>query len=635
MGRHLAAGRRRGVAGWPLLVLAVVVLLVAGTLVYFAVLHKSNRADNGCTGSVTLPVLAATGSSPAARAMSDAFNATSPSAHSNCLTTIVVTSSSADAEKALAANWAGESGSAPGVWITDDGSALATVEQKVPSLTAGRDPAPIATSPVVLAMKSADATKLRGVSWSTLGAGDPAKLSLPDPGSNRASAYAIESMIANADSSPTMADIKAAARQLKGLNASLSDAATTGEALDQVAGSPQPDAVPVTEADLGSYNGSASKPLTAVYPKGPTAGDDVFVVSLAGSWMTPTLVDAATRFHAFARSADGAKVLAAAHLRVPGTTTPTATGIQPATSVTPLPAAAAEVPAAIAAAIGPQAAPSTGPIPTTAGTPAASSPMPTTTTAATAATTTTATATATNPTVGPTTSPATSKRSVAPTPVVSTASSGTGTAATSTSPTVTTQAAGVTFLIDTASTWSMTVNGKSRTDWLKQALTAVMAKPATGSIGLWSVSSSDGASGYRVLVPTGPLTGAVNGTTRSAALTAAISGLPAAGSRRTYQALPVALTAAAKNSSGAHPQLVILVTDGPDQTPSTPRDAVLGQLRTIATNNPNVHLEVLGVGGAAPDDALRAIAAAGNGGYTDVQHPPDLPAALLSVFAGG
>lgn len=600
MGRHIAADRRRGVAGWPLLVLAIVVLLVAGTIVYFAVLRKNNRADTSCSGSVTLPVLASAGSSPAARAMSDAFNATSPSAHSSCLTTTVVTLSSADAATAMAANWVGQSGPAPGVWITDDAGALTTVEKRSPSLTAGRDPAPIATSPVVLAMKAADAAKVQTVSWATLTAADSPKLVLPDPQTNRASAYAIESMTATSNTAPTVAAIRGAAQELKTLNASLSDGPTTGDALDQVAGSSHPEAVPVTEADLASYNASASTPLTAVYPKGAAAGDDVFVVALSGSWMTPTLVDASTRFHAFARSAEGHKVLAASHLRVPGTVTPAAGGIQPTTNVTQLPAAAAGVMAAIVAGIG------TAGKPPTVSTPAVPSPL-------TPSAVSTTPAVPRPPTPSAVSTPPSAKR---PT-----------TTSTSTGP-------GVTFLVDTASTWATSVSGKTRTQWLKEALAGVLAKAGTSSIGLWTVSSADGATGYTTKVATGPLAGPVNGTTRSAALGTAIAGLTPDGSRRTYQALPAAVAAVAQTSSAAHPQRVILITDGPDQTPNMPRDVVLTQLRTIATNNPNVHLDILGVGGAAPNDALRAIAGASNGSYTDVQQTPDLPATLLSVFSG-
>ncbi|MGI8415198.1 MAG: hypothetical protein ACR2P2_03110 [Nakamurella sp.] len=621
MGRPIAADRRRGVAGWPLLVLAIVVVLVAGTIVYFAVLRKNNEADTSCSGSVTLPVLASAGSSPAARALSDAFNATSPSAHSSCLTTTVVTLSSADAAKAMAANWAGQSGPAPGVWITDDGGALTTVEKKSPSLTAGRDPAPIATSPVVLAMKAADAAKLKPLSWATLTAADDLKLVLPAPQASRASTYAIESMMATSNRAPTVAEIEASG-QLEKLNPSLSDAATTGDALDQVAGSNEPEAVPVTEADLASYNASASTPLTAVYPKGAAAGDDVFVVALSGSWMTPTLVDASTRFHAFARSDEGHNVLAASHLRVPGTVTPTASGIQPNTNVTQLPAAAAGVTVAIVAAIG------------TAGGPTIASTPPSTSAVSTSPAVTTPTL-STAQSTSTTTKPTTIKSSAVTGPTSATTGTAAPSATTGTSavPPVG-SGPGVTFLVDTASTWSTTVSGKTRTEWLQQALTGVLAKAGTNSIGLWTVSSADGDAGYTSKVATGPLSAVVNGSTRSAALTAAVAGLAAAGSRRTYQALPAALTIAAQNSSAAHPQRVILITDGPDQTPGMPRDMVLGQLQTIATDNPNVHLDILGVGEAAPDDALRAIVTAGNGSYTDVQHTPDLPATLLSVFSG-
>ncbi len=630
MGRHIAVGRRRGVAGWPLAVLGLVVLLVAGTLVYFALLRKGNAATaTHCTGTVSLPVLASSGASPAARALSDAFNATSPEARSTCLTTSVTTLSAGDAGAALAAGWAGRSDPAPGVWITDDGSALAAVDRSDSELTAGRDAEPIAGSPVVLAMREADAARHPAPAWSkmagalTNGAGP--QLVLPDPQTNRATAYALSSMMATSDSAPTVAAAEKAASRLKTLSSFRSDAPTTADALDQIAGSDAMDAVPVTEADLAVYNNSSAEQLTAVYPAGPTAGDDVFAVALSGGWMTPTLIDAATRFHAFARSADGQKILVAAHLRVPGMATPAAAGIHPETAVSRLPPAEPGVAATLAAGIGFTAAGAPPPAASGASLPPASSALPAPS-ASSAPTSIRPSATA---------PPASSSKPASSTTVHPTSTAPTYTRVGLTvNPPTSESGPAVTFLIDTSSTWEAVVSGQSRTSWLQQGLTDVLAHAGATEIGLWSTSSNDGDDGCRTLVSTGPLTEELDGGIRSAELTSAIADLDSSGTRRNYRALPKALSEAAVGASAQHPHRVILVTDGPDQTPGYSRAAVIAEITTTAQNNPNVHLEIVGVGEAVPDEALQEIAAAGNGSYTDVAHTPELPATLLSVFNG-
>jgi len=598
MGRHLAVDRRRGVAGWPLVALGVVVLLVAGAVVYFALLRRGDAVDRaGCADTVTLPVLASTGSSVAAKVLSDSFNATAPVARSSCLTATVTALPSPDAVTALAAGWAGRHQPPPGVWITDDGAALAALDRSASDLTAGRDADPLASSPVVLAVRAADAAVGGQLSWtalpSQLGArgsvksadGSPIPLAIPDPRTNRASGYALNSIVATGDAAPTVAAVRAAAGRLRQLGSARSGAKTTTDALQQLAAGSVSGAVPVTEAELAAFNAGNGTRLTAVYPAGATAGDQMFVVGITATWVTPTLQDAATRFHAYARSEAGKKVLAGVHLRVPGATTPAAPGINPDAAVRPLPPAEPGVTAALAGTLG---------LPEVPGSPGTTS--------------------------GPT-------RTATPVPSRALESS-------RTSPPVNPASLTITFLVDTSSTWGTVVAGRSRTAWLQQALTGAMSAAGNVDVGLVSTSSAVGDAGYATLVPAGPLTGDVNGSTRSAALATAIAGLQSAGSRRTYAALPAVLAEAAKTAGPGRPHRVVLITDGPDQTPGMPLDQVLASLKTGSANNPDLHLDILGVSEAAPDSALRTIADAGRGSYTQVRRTPELPAILTSVVTG-
>lgn len=630
MGRHVAEGRRRGVAGWPLVVLGVVVLLVAGTIGYFAVLRKDNNADNGpCSGSVTLTLLASSGASPAARSLSDAFNATGPTARSTCLKTAVTSLPSPAAAAALIGSWKGRSDPQPGVWLTDNASTLLEVDADASDLTAGRAADPLATSPVVLAMRPDAAAELNGVSWTDLPQllhTDPSKsgngpaLVLSDPRTSRASAYALESMLSRSNAAPTVTEIRGAAQELTGMRDYLSDLPTIGDALDQVAGGKGAAAVPVTEADLATYNAGADHPLTAVHPAGHTAGDQVFAVALTANWMTPTLRDAASRFTAFTRSKQGSSVLAAAHLRLTGAAQ---TGGSAPPGVTALPAAAPGVADALAAELGLAAskpADSSDPVSSQATDPAPSGPD--------------ASGTGLSPAISSPTSPI----SIVPTSAKTTAKSTATAPAKTTAPPATSTpkpppGPNVTFLVDTAASWAADINGKSRLQWLQAGLTSALAGAGTTGVGLWSTSSQAGDEGYVELVPAGPLTGKVKSGTRQAALTTAISQLSAGGGKRYYASTPAVLTKIAGTATAGVPHRLVLITDGADQTPSTPRAGVVAALQAIVAANPHVKLQVIGVGNAAPAGALGALAAAGAGTYSHA-NTADLPAAMAAAVKG-
>jgi ABC-type molybdate transport system substrate-binding protein len=275
--------------------------------------------------------------------------------------------------------WQQETGKAPAMWVADSEADLLAVESTDSGLTAGRDTEPIATSPVVLAVRSSDAAAAAALSWSDLAAqtgsegtvtlpdGRRVILALPDPRTNRATSYALQSVLAAAapdDETPIdTATVSAAAGDLTRLGAQdpTSRQTTTQDALGRLAaGGATFTAVPVVESDLTKF--SASTPgLSAVSPQGGAVGDAVWPVPLTASWVTPTLKDAAARFAAFLRSPAGSAALSESGLRptaapagssasgtVPGTTAGSSTAGAPVT----LPDAGAEVAGALATAIG-------------------------------------------------------------------------------------------------------------------------------------------------------------------------------------------------------------------------------------------------------------------------------------------
>ncbi|MBE7162514.1 MAG: VWA domain-containing protein, partial [Williamsia herbipolensis] len=622
MGRHSDAGRRRGIASWPLVAAAVVVVLAGVAVLYVFVLDKGDdRADQTCTGSAVLTVVASAGASPAARALSDAYNATGPISRGTCMTSSVVTVASGDAAGLLGDGWAGREDPVPAVWVTDDAGQLATLEQRAPTITAGRDTDPLATSPVVLAVRS-DAQQVWGTapSWTRLpaamrGGSDGARTLLtPDPRDSRATIYALDSMFAVDGSAPTGDEIAGAGGSASALvDRSSTALATTGDALQQLADASSPNtAVPVTEAELAAFNSSAQQPLTAMYPTGPTAGDEVFVIGLTMDGVDETQRDAATRFHAFARDAAGQQIFNAARLRTPGLTPADVPGLDFTTSTTMLATSTPDSVQAWARALG---LPADGSGSSTPGTGSSSVPVttppsttaPSTTAPSTTPPSTTAPSTTPPSTTAPSTTPPTSRSSSGLPPVSSTStgppttvqsttsgssSSRPGSASSSSTPA--SSGTGVTFLVDTSATWDTVVRGRSRISWVQEALTSGADAAGGRRIGLWTTSSVSGTDGYAEVVPLG----AVSATTRTG-----IEQLSASGSRRYYAALPQALQSLAEVASADAPQRLVLITDGPDQTTSTPRAGVLAAVRDVVAGN-HVTLDVVGVGENAPDTAL-------------------------------
>ena len=335
----------------------------------------------GCSAQVALPVTADVSSAPAIAAAAAAFDATLPVARSACVTTVVGEIPGSEAARLLAADWQPPDGPAPAVWVVDDESPLAALEETNSSMTAGRDTDPMAASPVVLAVRPEDAGAVAGVAWSELPAaagpdgttlladGRHLTLALPDPRTNRATSYALQSILAgSANGAPVTPDaIAAAAGELAGVgpgagpDTSADSPDTTAEALDALAGEDASfTAVPVVASDLRAYNEAADPgaELLAAHPGGPTVGDRVFVVPLSATWVDPTLKEAGAAFIAYLRSPAGQRELAGGGLLVVGAPPPPdATGDTPETGETPsaesiLGPAGEAVDTALAAAIG-------------------------------------------------------------------------------------------------------------------------------------------------------------------------------------------------------------------------------------------------------------------------------------------
>ncbi len=360
--RHASDGGRRGIATWIIVTVVVVVLLAGGVTAYLLIVNDDEQAAGTCQSQVVLPVVAAPGPAAAITQAATAFDATAPVARSACVSTTVTALPDDEAATALAADWQPPVGSPPGMWIPASEAALADLETTDSPLTAGRDNDPLATSPVVLAVRSDDAAAVEaaGLSWAalaeatgpdgsvTLPSGGKLIIALPDPTTNRATSYALQSYLAGGTGTQVdAAGVSARASDLAAIGAGgpPSQPSTTQDALTQLAaGNAGFTAVPVVESDLAAF--TATTPgLIAVSPTGGTVGDAVYGVPLSASWVDPTMKDAAAVFLAYLRGAGGDTAFTDNGLRVEGQ----ASDDPP---VTAIPAGGQDVDDAIAAAIG-------------------------------------------------------------------------------------------------------------------------------------------------------------------------------------------------------------------------------------------------------------------------------------------
>lgn len=355
--RHASDGARRGIAPWIIVTIVTALVVAAAVVGYVLVVRggDDSAASNACTSEVILPVVASPGSSAAIIEAASAFDATNPVARSACVTTAVTTMPGADAELALAGGWTARSSPAPAVWVPDSEADLLALEKTSSALTAGRDPDPLATSPVVLAVRTgnAGAMSAAGLSWKSLPAatgpdgavvlpsGDHLVVALPGPTNNRATGYALQSVVAAAGGAPvTSSKVTAAAPLLTAVAAGgpVPQPALTQDALGAlVAGKGGFTAVPVVHSDLQNFT-AATAGLTAVSPSGATAGDAVYAAALTAAWVTPALDDAAALFLGYLRGTGGAAAF-------------TKSGMQPASAPT-LADAGTAVDKALARAIG-------------------------------------------------------------------------------------------------------------------------------------------------------------------------------------------------------------------------------------------------------------------------------------------
>lgn len=612
MGRHASAERRRSVATWPIVVGVVVVLLAIATVGYFKVIDDDQHTA-ACSATTVLPVVVAPGAAPAITQAAHSFNATKPEARSTCVSVSVTTVSGPAAVAALAGGWSGQRTPAPGLWIADSTADVAALDASDPAMTAGHPTRGLASSPVVLAARQAPAGT--PVSWTSLAAGSGGlTLGIGNIPANRAATAALQSLVRGASSTPSAgaaidtAAIRVAAPALARLAAGSSTVPPTTELalVELAAGTSRYTAVPVVESELATFNAARGTTLTAIYPTGPTAADEVLPVPLTAAWVSSAMSDAAAAFDGYLGDAAGTKILTAAHLRTAAAPV-TAVGVNLKTSVADLSDAGAPAGTALAAAwkAATVAIGSAGTATGSAGTATGSAG--------------TATGSAGTGTTVP--GPVVTTRPTAP----STSAARTTTSVALTSTTLTT-APVVTFLVDTSKSMSTVDNGAQRLTWVKSAVSTVVQLRPGGSFGLSTFSTGAGAG-----VPVGPPDQLIGGIPRSSAIIGALNRSTPSGNSFTYGAIRTVFAATATTAVPGAAQRVILLTDGSDSTPGLTRDAVKTTVAGLAALHPGLRLDIIGLSASVNERALDEIATAGGGRFTLLATLADLEPTLLAL----
>jgi Ca-activated chloride channel family protein len=593
MSRHrtLRTRVRRGIAGWPVVVIGVVALVVLGVLGWSylgGVIERRAAAEAGdcAEGEAALRIASTPSAADAVRDVAKAWSATRPVVYDHCIRVEVQSIDSEVVLEGLTQGWdEGELGARPHAWITDSTLWVNRLGAQDHALL-GAAPQSIAASPVVLALPEEGATAVQasaGFRWTDLpgvtsspggwdrfgqAAWGPFKVAMPDPTINAATAMAIQSALAGASpegKGPVTTEMLNL-DPVKGTMASLVAAkpaqtpATTWEAMSLLADKPTVNgagfsAVPVFEVDLYRHNtgkdaGTAPlKPLFGVTPGGPTPVADFPFVALAGDWVGEAQVRAAQAFREFLTDPDQQRILAASGLRVPSSTDrpKPSPGVRWATMTEGL------------------------------------APADATTTQQISATW----ATADNGQV-------------------------------------------VTLLVDSSKSMEEPGgDGKSRMEWLKAALSGQVNRSLSGSVGLWEFSRQlDGERPYRQLVPTGPV------LEQRQALLDGIAGLKPVSATQLYTSLLALYEDAQENYQEGKRNSVVVLTDGPNDG-GLGFDELRTRLEGLKRADRQIPVNIIAMGSAPERDPLNRITQSTGGTFSVAEDGRAIDAALAQILSAG
>lgn len=362
-GDHRRYGGRRGVSISVIVALVMVVVVVAGVILWRffgdTLSHRSHTAAARCVGGKdTVAVIADPSIADPVKELADSYNTSASPIGDRCVSVTVKPAGSDAVIAGFIGKWPSELGDHPGLWIPGSSISAARLAGTTGQKTI-RDRRSLVTSPVLLTIRPEFQQALANQNWATLPSlqANPnslAGLNLPTWGSlrlalpltdNSDASYlageAIAAASAPAGASPT-AGVDAV-RSLMSAQPKLADNSLT-EALNALLNIGAVAAAPVhavitTEQRLfqrGQSMSDAKGKLSFWLPPGPVAVADYPTVLLSGSWLSQEQTTAASVFAHFMHKPEQLAKLAKAGFRV--------NGVQPPSSpVTSFPALAGQL----------------------------------------------------------------------------------------------------------------------------------------------------------------------------------------------------------------------------------------------------------------------------------------------------
>lgn len=591
MSRHrvLRTKVRRGVAGWPIAVIGLVVLVAIGWFGWSwvgGVLERRAAAEAGdCSeGEASLRIASTPSAADAVRDVAKAWSAQRPVVYDHCIRVEVQSIDSEVVLEGLTTAWdESKLGTRPHAWITDSTLWANRLGAQNHALLGAR-PQSIAVSPVLLALPEAGAQAMQSAAsfrwtdlpqltaaaggWDRFGNADwgPFKVAMPDPTTNAATAMVIQSALAGASPDGkgpvtldmlTLDPVKTTMANLVAAKPAQTPG-STWEALGLLADKPTVNAagfsaVPVFEVDLYRHNtgkdGGAPplRPLFGVAAGGPSPVADFPFVPLAGDWVNEAQVRAAQEFREFLTQPEQQKILATSGLRVPSTTDrpKPSPGVRWATMTDKLSPADSNTTQQISAAW----------------------------------------ATADNGQV-------------------------------------------VTLLVDSSKSMEEPGgDGRSRMDWLRDALSGQVNRSLSGSLGLWEFSRSlEGDRPYRQLVPTGPV------AQQKQALLGGISGLKPVSATQLYTSLAALYQNAMDNYQDGKRNRIVVLTDGPNDGGLTYQQ-LKAELDRLGNPDRQVTISIIAIGSEPERQPLSEIAQKTGGTLSVVEDGRGIDAALGQLLS--
>ncbi|MEU4743800.1 substrate-binding domain-containing protein [Actinosynnema sp. NPDC023658] len=186
----------------------------------------------------------------------------------------------------------------------------------------------------------------------------------------------------------------------------------------------------------------------------------------------------------------------------------------------------------------------------------------------------------------------------------------------------------VTVLVDTSKSMEEPGGGgRSRMDWVKQALSGQVNRSVSGSLGLWEFSRElDGDKPYRQLVPTGPV------ATQRQALLDGVAALQPQSATQLYSSVLALYERMLASHQGGKRNRIVVLTDGANDGGLTFQE-LTSRLASVKQEGKDVEISVIALGQDPERAPLSELARSTGGTLSVVEDGQGVDAALGQLLS--